>query len=193
MKKQLFTILFLLVTIFSFGQKNEITDKPLSKKNEISSNLLDMVIAGSLNFNYERLFKNNQSLLLSATFFDTYGYLDVGYIDKTNAMSFKAAYLIYFSSKKDHAGFYFYPELKVRTGTITTDVESYYDHNNVLVQRYDKYDVDGVSLGFGFGHKWLFYNKFSLSLFGEVSRALGNTDDITIIEPRFGVQLGYRF
>ena len=70
---------------------------PKSKKHEISTNLFDLVVAGSLNVNYERLFEKNQSLFIGATFFDTYGYYDAGYLKSSNAVSLKAAYMIYFS------------------------------------------------------------------------------------------------
>ena len=113
MKKLLFT-LFILFTCLSFSQEEE----NISKKSELSTNLFDLVVAGSINVNYERLFKNNQSLYISATFFDTYGYLDAGYLEKSEAFSLKASYLIYFKKEKDHAGFNFYPLLKLRTGKV---------------------------------------------------------------------------
>ena len=58
-----------------------------------------------------------------------------------------------------------------------------------------KYDVSGFSAGFGIGHKWLFNNKFTLSINGEIARNLGNfdTDYLDNIEGRFGVNFGYRF
>jgi hypothetical protein len=155
-----------------------------------------LVVAGSLNVNYERLMENNQSLFIGATFFDTYGYYDVGYLESTNAISLKAAYLIYFSKEKDHAGFFFYPQLKLRTGEVVVEEYTYYDvDNDVYIDEEFKYDVSGVSVGFGLGHKWMFNNKFSLSLNGDIARNLGDFDDdyLDTIELRFGVNLGYRF
>lgn len=192
MKKLVLIAALLVVSLPSFSQENE----DLQKKNEISSNLLDLVVAGSLNVNYERLMENNQSLFIGATFFDTYGYYDVGYLESTNAISLKAAYLIYFSKEKDHAGFFFYPQLKLRTGEVVVEEYTYYDvDNDVYINEEFKYDVSGVSVGFGLGHKWMFNNKFSLSLNGDIARNLGDFDDdyLDTIELRFGVNLGYRF
>ncbi|GAA0738291.1 MULTISPECIES: DUF3575 domain-containing protein [Flavobacteriaceae] len=184
----------LLLSVFAVNAQ-ELTDEA-PKKSEISTNLLDLVVAGTLNVNYERLFDKNQSLLISANFFDTYGYYDAGYIEKSNALSFKAAYLIYFSKEKEHAGFFFYPQLKVRTGEITVEEYYYYDYENeTSIEEEYTYDVDGFSAGFGIGHKWMFSNKFTLTLYGDIARNLGNfdTDYLENIELRFGVNFGYRF
>ena len=184
----------LLLSVFAVNAQ-ELTDEA-PKKSEISTNLLDLVVAGTLNVNYERLFNKNQSLLISANFFDTYGYYDAGYIEKSNALSFKAAYLIYFSKEKEHAGFFFYPQLKVRTGEITVEDYYYYDYETeTSIEEEYTYDVDGFSAGFGIGHKWMFSNKFTLTLYGDIARNLGNfdTDYLENIELRFGVNFGYRF
>jgi hypothetical protein len=194
MKKTLLVALMLLSVSISNAQEPS-DDSP--KTSEISTNLLDLVVAGTLNVNYERLFQKNQSLLLSVNFFDTYGYYDVGYIENNSAFSFRAAYLIYFSKEKDHAGFFFYPQVKFRTGDITVDDGYiYYDgETDMYLEDEYTYDVGGVSAGFGLGHKWMFSNKFTLSLNGDIARNLGNfeTDYLSSIEVRFGVNLGYRF
>lgn len=185
-------LIILLCTSISFSQ--ELPEE--QKRNEISSNLLDLVVAGSFNITYERLFKGNQSLLVSTTLFDTFGYYDVGFIEKNSAFSFKAAYLIYFSKSKDHAGFFFYPQLKIRSGEITVDEGGFFDGNGNFTPFEFKYDIDGFSAGFGIGHKWVFNNKFSLMLFGEIARDLGNNnndDYLDNVEPRFGVNFGIRF
>ncbi|BAO75845.1 hypothetical protein WPG_1615 [Winogradskyella sp. PG-2] len=171
-------------------------DNDLPKTSEISTNLLDLVVAGTLNFNYERLFKQNQSLYLGVNLFDTYGYYDAGYIEESTALSFNAAYFIYFSKEKDHAGFFFYPQLKLRTGEVTVSDYYYYDDViNSTVENEFTYDVGGFSAGFGIGHKWMFSNKFTLTLKGDIARNLGNfdTDYLENIELRFGVNFGYRF
>lgn len=192
MKKILITVL-LFTSFISIAQES---DDDQTKKHEISSNLFDLVVAGSLNVNYEHLFAKNQSLFLGITFFDTYGYYDAGYLKSSNAVSLKAAYMIYFSKQKDHEGFYFYPQLKARTGEVVLDDYIYFDYeNDVYIEEEYKYDVSGFSAGFGLGHKWLFNNKFTLSINGEIARNLGNfdTDYLDNIEGRFGVNFGYRF
>ncbi|EDP71085.1 hypothetical protein FBALC1_01337 [Flavobacteriales bacterium ALC-1] len=194
MKKSLLAVV-MLFAVFNMNAQ-EPSDDDLSKTSEISTNLLDLVVAGTLNVNYERLFDKNQSLFLSANFFDTYGYYDAGYLEESTALSFKAAYNIYFSKEKDHAGFFFYPQLKVRTGEVTVRDYYYYDSEiDSTVEEEFKYDVGGFSAGFGIGHKWMFSNKFTLTLNGDIARNLGNfdTDYLDNIELRFGVNFGYRF
>ncbi|WP_340154334.1 DUF3575 domain-containing protein [uncultured Winogradskyella sp.] len=193
MKKSIiaFVMLFSVITMNAQTQPEE-----LPKKSEISTNLLDMVISGTLNVNYERLFDNNQSLLVGVNLFDTYGYYDAGYIDKSTAMTFNASYLLYFSKHKDHSGFFFYPQLRARTGEVTIEDYFYYDFDsNTEVTEKESYDVSGVSAGFGVGHKWMFSNKFTLTLKTDVARNIGNfdTDYLSNVELRFGVNFGYRF
>ncbi len=193
MKKSILAVAMLLSVFYTNAQQSS---DDLPKTSEISTNLLDLVIAGTLNVNYERLFEQNQSLFVGVSFFDTYGYYDAGYIENSSAISLRAAYLIYFSKEKDHAGFFFYPQLKLRTGEVTVDDYYYYDYeNDTEVTQEFTYDVGGVAAGFGIGHKWMFSNKFTLTLNGDIARNLGNfdTDYLDNIELRFGVNFGYRF
>ncbi|MGB6269502.1 MAG: hypothetical protein WBF67_10895 [Olleya sp.] len=193
MKKTILLFALLLISFYGFSQDEM---EPLSKKNELSSNLFDLVIAGSFNVNYERYLDKNQSLFIGATFFDTYAYYDSGNLKDSNAISIKAAYIVYFSKKKDHAGFFFYPQAKFRTGTVTVDNYYYYDFNDETTIEQDfSYDVDGFSLGFGLGHKWVFNDKFTLGINAEIARNLGNFDDnyLDNVEPRFGIVFGVRF
>ncbi|MEN8817698.1 MAG: hypothetical protein ABF274_12635 [Nonlabens sp.] len=81
-------------------------------KNEISSNILDLVIARSLNVTYERFFDNNISINGSATFFDTYGYYDAGFLEDTNTFSFRAAANFYLSKRRQFEGLFFLPIIK---------------------------------------------------------------------------------
>ncbi len=189
-------VVALIIGSLNIGAQDTGTDRELLKTTELSTNLFDLVVAGSLNVNYERLFKNNQSLFTSVTFFDTYGYYDAGYIRESSAVTLKAAYFIYFTKNKDHEGFFFYPQLRLRTGKVT--VEDYYYYDEVVDSTFENtysYDVDGVGAGFGLGHKWLFSNKFTLTLNTEIARHLGNweTDYLDDIEFRVGVNFGYRF
>ena len=193
MKKTHLLFVLLLTSFYGFAQEDIETT---TKKNEISSNLFDLVVAGSFNVKYERYLEKNQSLYIGATFFDTYAYYDTGYIKDSDAISLKAAYVIYFSKKKDHAGFYFYPQAKLRTGTVTVEDYYYYDYiSDTNVEEEYTYDVDGFSLGFGIGHKWVFNDTFTLGINGEIARNLGSIDDdyLDNVEPRFGINFGIRF
>ncbi|MCA0131493.1 hypothetical protein [Winogradskyella alexanderae] len=194
MKKQIIVILLGLFLFSSHAQDTNNTEP--TKNNEISLNLLDLVVAGTLGINYERIFENNQSLFLSANIFDTYGYYDVGYIEDNSAFTLRAAYLVYFSKEKDHHGFFFYPQFKFRTGEITTEDYYFYDiaTESEITEEFT-YDIGGASAGFGIGHKWMFDNKFTLTLNGDIARNLGNFKDdyLENIELRFAVNFGYRF
>lgn len=197
MKKTFLTLIVALL-IFS-GNAQDSNDKDIKtnpKNSEISLNLLDLVVAGTLGVNYERLFENNQSLFIGLNIFDTYSYYDVGYIADNSAVSLRAAYLVYFSKDKDHHGFFFYPQLKLRTGEITIEDYYYYETTTEsgVTEEYT-YDIGGASAGFGIGHKWMFDNRFTLMLNGDIARNLGNFDDdyLENIELRFAVNFGYRF
>jgi len=192
MKKTYLLAVVALFSLITINGQEALDEAP--KTSEISTNLLDLVIAGTLNVNYERLFEKNQSLFIGVNLFDTYGYYDAGYIDNSSAFTLRVAYLIYFSKQKDHSGFFFYPQLKLRTGDVTIDDYYYYGDDAFADERFT-YDVSGVSAGFGLGHKWIFSNKFTLTLNGDIARNLGNfdTDYLSDIELRFGVNFGYRF
>lgn len=196
------TILLLCACAMGYSAVAQTNDDAETRlvKNEISSNILDLVIAGSLNVTYERMLNNNISLAGSATFFDTYGYYDAGYLESTNAFSFRASANFYVSKRRQFEGLYFYPLLKVRTGEVTSDYDVfiYDDQGNFTQTNRRNYDVGGFSAGVGLGNKWVIQDKFTVSVFGEVARNLGgNLDrqnaDLGNVEPRFGINFGYRF
>jgi hypothetical protein len=194
MKKIVLVILVVFSVYNVSAQEEEIVEE--QKKYEISANLLDLVVAGTLNVNYERLFEKNQSLHIGVSIFDTYAYYDVGSIDNTTAVSVRAAYLIYFSKDKDHHGFFFYPQIRARIGEVTVeDFFYFYDSNYTEATETSTYDIAGFGVGFGIGHKWMFDNKFTLALDANIARNLGDFDTnyLTDLELRFGVNLGYRF
>lgn len=180
------------------GNAQEMEQRPAAQ-NEISINLLDLVVAGTVDVGYERFLGGNQSLSLDVSLFDTFGYYDVGSIDETTGVSARLAYNIYFSKKREYTGFYFYPMAKVRTGSVTTEWGAWYfdpeTGNQIGYDEHEKYDIDGFALGFGLGNKWVIKDKFSLDVFANISRTLGNIDEyyIDAIEFRAGVSLGYRF
>lgn len=199
MKKTILLLCACAMGYSAYAQQKDDSETRLVK-NEISSNILDLVIAGSLNVTYERMLDNNISLAGSATFFDTYGYYDAGYLESTNAFSFRASANFYVSKRRQFEGLYFYPLLKVRTGEVTSDYDVfiYDDQGNFTQTNRRNYDVGGFSAGVGLGNKWVIQDKFTVSVFGEVARNLGgNLDrqnaDLGNVEPRFGINFGYRF
>lgn len=203
MKKIIVTISLIMACNLSFAQKDTDSKKEDQKKvfkSEISTNLFDLVVAGSLNFDYEHLIEGNQSFLIGITAFDTYGYYDAGYLEESNAFSLRAAWIVYTSRYEKHGGFHFYPMLKLRTGSVTPNDPFYIiDSNNNYVESTNKsYDIAGFSAGFGLGYKWVVNDKFTLSVNGELARNLGRNIEnenvnLSNVEPRFGVNFGYRF
>jgi len=185
----------LMISSVSLNAQNESSDITTGEKNELSTNLLDLVIAGTLNFNYERHFKNNQSLWLSLNLFDTYGYYDAGYIEDNSAFAFQASYLIYFSSDQAHHGFFFYPLAKYRFGDITTEDWYLFSEDILPSEQNYTYEIDGFALGFGLGYKWVFSNHFTLTINAQIARNLSDFKDdyLSNVEPRFAVNFGYRF
>lgn len=204
MKKIIITLSLLMACHLSFSQnaQKEQNDEDQKKvyKSEISTNLFDLVVAGSLNIDYELLMEDNQSLLIGITAFDTYGYFDAGFLEESNAFSLRAAWIIYTSRYEEHGGFHFYPMLKVRAGSVTpSDPFFILDGNdNFIESQEDSYSIGGLSAGFGLGYKWVVNDKFTLSVNGEIARNLGRNiesenADLSNVEPRFGVNFGYRF
>lgn len=195
------TILILCASAMGFSAIAQVKDNAETRllKNEISSNVLDLVIAGSLNATYERYLNNNISLAGSATFFDTYGYYDVGYIESTNAFSLRASANFYVSKRRQFEGFYFYPLLKVRVGEVTPEGNGFFNNQGMFIETPGRpYDIGGFAAGVGLGNKWVIQDKFTVTVFGEVARNLGgdindNFGEIGNVEPRFGINFGYRF
>ena len=188
------TLLLLLLPLLSVAQESE-TKVP---KGEIKSNLFDLVVGKSFNLGYEYFLKGNQSVQFDVTAFDTYSYLDAGYIDENNLFGFQASYNIYFSKKKDHHGFVFYPFLKYRTGTQVVN-DYYYDYdpvNGVYYARSEEFDLSGLEAGFGLGHKWLFNDKISLGVGAQIGRNFSNDSEISDnygeIDFKANVTLGFR-
>jgi len=193
------TVLLFCVCVMGYSvmaQSEDVSEIRLAK-NEISSNILDLVIAGSLNVTYERMLNNNISLAGSATFFDTYGYYDAGYLESTNAVSFRASANFYVSKRRQFEGLYFYPLLKIRTGEVTSDYDVYIYNDQGDFEQTDRrnYDISGFSAGLGLGNKWLIQDKFTVTVFGEVARNLGKNiekenADLGNVEPRLGINFG---
>ncbi|WP_396178291.1 hypothetical protein [Flavobacterium sp.] len=187
--------LLLLLPILSFAQE----DNEKIAKGELKSNLFDLVVGKSVNVGYEYFLKGNQSLQLDVTAFDTYSYIDAGYLDENNLVGIQASYNIYFSKSKKHHGFVFYPFMKYRTGTQVVD-DYYYNYNPVSGQYTPSsatFDLSGFEVGFGLGHKWLFNDKISLGVGSQIGRNLTSdrefTDNYSEIDFKMNITLGVRF
>lgn len=188
-------IVLLLLPMLSIAQSND--GKNLT--GEIKSNLFDLVVGKSLNVGYEHFFKGNQAFQFDVTLFDTYSYIDVGYIDKNNLVGLQASYNIFFSKNKDYHGFSFYPFLKFRTGKqVVEDYYYNYDPNtDTYIEQSREFDLSGIEAGFGMGHKWLFNNKISLGVGAQLGRNLSSDkefrDNYSDLNFKANVSLGIRF
>jgi len=199
--KNLFLVatLILASSIVTAQKAADDDDKP-EFKNELSTNVFDLVVAGSLNVNYEYLMKDNQSFLIGLTAFDTYGYYDAGFLESSNAVALRAGWVIYTSRYENHGGFHFYPMLKLRIGEVTADGSIFIEDSdgNFVDSGRNSYDIGGFSAGFGLGYKWVVNDKFTINTNFELTRNLGGdldseNADLGIVEPRVGVIFGYRF
>jgi hypothetical protein len=187
--------LLLILPFVSFAQEQE----EKNYNGEIKSNLFDLVVGKSFNVGYEHFLKGNQALQLDVTLFDTYSYIDAGYLDKNNLVGIQASYNIYFSKNKDYYGFVFYPFVKCRTGTQVVD--DYYYFYEPVTGNYSEYsrefDLSGFEAGFGLGHKWLFNDKISLQVGSQLGRNFSNDDEFrdnySDIDFKVHVTLGFRF
>jgi hypothetical protein len=165
---------------------------------EIKSNLFDLVVGKSFNLGYEHFFKGNQALQFDVTLFDTYSYLDAGYLDENNLIGLQASYNIYFSKNKNYHGFSFYPFLKYRTGTqVISDYYYNYDpETDSYTEGSREFDLTGLEVGFGLGHKWLFNEKISLGVGAQIGRNLNSSrefnDNYSEIDFKANVTLGIR-
>lgn len=184
----------------SIAQNIDQKEEKPAFKNEISSNVLDLVVAGSLNIDYQYLMKDNQSLLFGLTAFDTYGYFDSGDLESSSAFTLRAAWVIYMSRYQKHGGFNFYPLIKIRTGEVETNSVVYREDasGNEVESNDMTYDISGLSAGFGVGYKWVVRDTFSIGTNFELTRLLGKdldeeNSDLGVVEPRVTLAFGYRF
>jgi hypothetical protein len=190
--KKLFLLLLLPVLSFAQEQERKVAT------GELKTNLFDLVVGSSVNLGYEYFFKGNQSLQLDATAFDTYSYIDAGYMENNNLFSVQASYNIYFSKSKEHHGFVFYPFAKYRTGTQEVDDLWFYNSATGIssVSTRD-FDLSGFEVGFGLGHKWLFNDKISLGVGSQLGRNLNSDrefqNNYSALNFKANVTLGVRF
>jgi hypothetical protein len=187
-------IFLLMLPVLTFAQEAETK----IASGEIKSNLFDLVVGSSVNVGYEYFLKGNQSLQVDVTAFDTFSYLDAGYMEKNNLFSLQASYNIYFSKSKAHHGFVFYPFAKFRTGAQEVEDYWFYDSNaGTSSSTTREFDLSGFEVGFGLGHKWLFNDRISLGVGSQLGRNLtsdrefrNNYSDLNF---KAHVTLGVRF
>ncbi|MEN8817699.1 MAG: hypothetical protein ABF274_12640 [Nonlabens sp.] len=97
-------------------------------------------------------------------------------------------------------GYFFYPLLKIRSSEVTSDYDIFIINSQGDFIQTDrrKYDISGFSAGVELGNKWVIQDKFTVTVFGEAARNLGGNledenADLGNVEPRLGINFGYRF
>lgn len=204
--KHIFLLGALLMMVGSLQAQTNTDDQPkfgnqnrIEYKNEISTNLLDLVVAGTLTATYESMYKKNQSFLIGISAFDTYGYMDAGYLEASRAFSARVGWVIYTGRYESHSGFHFYPLLKLRIGEVEGEADEIFQNGVYIERSNEPYDISGFSAGFGLGYKWVVADQFSINLNFELTRNLGGQIEdeegfsLGAVEPRTGVTFGYRF
>ncbi|MER0439245.1 hypothetical protein [Emticicia sp. W12TSBA100-4] len=187
-------LLFMLcLPSFLFAQDSL---KTKIKKNEISINTFELVIARIIPITYERFIDSNQSITVKTFLFDK-RYTEFN--SNNIYISLQAQYNFYFSEKKKNAGFSFSPFFKFTKGKYHYGESSgYYDNNGIYQVRLKKaiLDVNGAILGLGLGYKLLWKEKISLNFTTDVGRvvhAKGYYAEYIPIELRIGMNMGLRF
>lgn len=188
--KRLIFILLLFVSIIGFTQE-ENTESADIHQNEISINLIDLISAGAVELQYERFLPQNQALQFNLTLFDNYGYWELDNIEKSSAHSILAAYKFYMG-KREHHGVFFYPFVKYMFGSLELSEPHWFIDRD---REISEFDVDNFSVGFGFGYKWLFADKFTLGLDFNLGRTFNNelADIYSRVEYKPGISFGMRF
>lgn len=182
-------VLILLISTLGFAQEEENSESVKIHQNEISFNVLELILIEAVELQYERYLPKNQALQFNLTLFDSYGYWEAGSIEKSSAHSILAAYKFYMG-KRDHHGVFFYPYMKYMFGSLEhTESNWFTDQENEII------DVDNFSLGFGFGYKWLFADKFTLGVDFNLGRTFNNdlAEFYSSIEYKSGLSFGMRF
>jgi hypothetical protein len=189
--KTIFILSFLLPSLI-IAQVDSTKSK--IKKNELTINTFELIIGGVLPISYERFIDDGQSVSLKAYFFDK-AYADFGN-SNNNVVSLQVYYNLYFSEKKQNAGFYFSPFLKYTKGNYVNSYY-YYDYsNNMGYTKSEKLNVNAAITGFGIGYKYLWRKKLSFALNIDLGRVLNEQNyykQREVVQIRTGLNVGVRF
>lgn len=166
------------------------------KKNEITFNAFEVIVAGTLPISYERFINNNQSITVKAFLFDK-PYADIDF-SGDKVISIQAQYNLYLFEKKPNSGLFFSFFLKNSNGTYPYELY-YFDKTTGKSYTETKTEkVNAFILGVGVGYKWLWKNKLSFGLNADLGRALNRQGyyyykNYGPAEVRAGLNVGVRF
>lgn len=192
MKKILLLMVLLPSMLFAQTEKQE-----KEKKNELYLNAFEVIVGGVVPITYERFLTKNQSLAFRAFLLDKH-YSDFNSNgDAYNTFSLQAQYVIYFSEKKNNAGFYAYPFLKYSGGNYNTYQYIYDPTNGMYIDtKLTKKQLNAAILGFGIGYKFVWKDKITIGMGGDLGRVLNNGnyyENRGPVDARFGINVGFRF
>jgi hypothetical protein len=183
MKKSLLTlsVIFLAVTAFCQTESKQ-TETKDTGNNEIKINLLSAII-GMPEITYERLFKDNTAVGLSAL---------VGIDDDVDyKFGVIPHFRIYFGNKKA-SGFF----IEANAAVMGIDSYEYIYYSDNSTYWYGSSSKSKTSTRFGLGAaaggKFLTKNGFIGELYGGVGRFFGKNREIEAY-PRVGISIGKRF
>jgi hypothetical protein len=179
--------LLLVVFVLSFfSGKAQFDSTP---QHEIKVNFLNLIAIASVEFGYEHLLDENQSLEAEFHINDRFSYHTEKNARNFNTNSIKVGYNYYFGSDDAASGFYANPFVKYRFGEFEEEIQI--NETAVLATL----DMNSFIAGLGVGHKINAGNKFTIAPFASIAR--GFNDDVNgrfaAIEFNAGVSIGVRF
>lgn len=190
-----FSVLFLMISYSSFGQKSESDSDYRKVKNEFSFELLQ-VINGAYLFSYERQVWKNFSASLSLGYKGKEGLLNLSGIDreqlKTNDLFYtgymiipEVRYYVNGTSKHDHNLSGFYVGLYFKYSDYTSDLNgTYIDDAGINYNLAFDADLSVSSVGFMVGYKLPLAKGFNIDFLiagpgsGSYKFDLTNTQDL---------------
>ena len=193
MKKNLFTVLILCISISAFAQESDKKETEAKiKKSEVKLNAFNIIIFKSIDFSYEYLLDSESSVGISVLI-NLNDFSDDEYYGPYYNEAFAITpYYRHFFSRKYATGFFM-------------EAFGMYNQQKYYVYNYDNGSDPGTNssestsnnfaLGISLGGKFVSKKGFLFEFFMGVGRniAISNRDAAADFVPRMGASIGYRF
>lgn len=198
MKKIIFPFLFILLTSQLNAQEiidEEISDARTTGRNELSLNMLNILIFGALDGSYERIINDNASLGLEvfAKVFNKNEGEDMD-LSRAYAKDFSVTAKFKYFLREDRVASGFYAETfgMISDGTNKKDVDRVDPMTGETRRVETEFEYTDFALGFGIGGKFVAKQGFLMDVSFGVGRNLFHKDspDIVILP---AASVGYRF
>lgn len=182
MKKIGITLILLVSSIISFAQNIEIEESV--GKNELKTNMTNLIIFKWVDFSYERLLNDESSIGVSLLV--ALDDEDTG-LDEYRTFSL-TPYYRHFFSRKYAEGFFVEAFTMIHSGK-----EEYYEYDSVQ-DVYDEYDekYTDFAVGISAGYKIISKRGFAAEIYLGIGRDLLDKSDLEVVG-RGGLSIGYRF